>query len=136
MKIAIASQNRREITGHTGHCRRFWLYDIGSDGEIEARQLLELARDQALHASPRHQPHPLDRVEVLISGGMGHGLRRRLAAMGITAVVTGVTEPDRAVTAWLEGSLEQLAPETAHAAGHGHAHAGGCGCGGGHAALG
>lgn len=37
MKIAIASQNRREITGHTGHCRRFWIYDIGSDGEIAVR---------------------------------------------------------------------------------------------------
>jgi predicted Fe-Mo cluster-binding NifX family protein len=135
MKIAIASQNRREVTGHTGYCRRFWLYDIGSDGEIATKQLLELERDQALHASPGHAPHPLDRVEVLISGGMGHGMRRRLAAMGITAVVTNVTEPDRAARAWLDGSLPLLASATDHVAGQNHRHAGSCGCGARHAEL-
>lgn len=26
MKIAVASQNRKDITGHTGRCRKFWIY--------------------------------------------------------------------------------------------------------------
>jgi predicted Fe-Mo cluster-binding NifX family protein len=28
MKIAVTSQNRREITEHAGRCRRFWVFDV------------------------------------------------------------------------------------------------------------
>ncbi len=28
MNIAVASQNRREITDHTGRCRKFWIYKV------------------------------------------------------------------------------------------------------------
>jgi predicted Fe-Mo cluster-binding NifX family protein len=140
MKIAVASQNRREITGHTGLCRRFWIYDIGRDGEIAVRQLLELERERALHASARHEPHPLDQVDVLISAGMGQGMRGRLAAMGVTAVVTSDTDPDHAVRAWLDGTLMQAVPETVQTASHEHKHGhgatGGCGCGRSHGAAG
>ena len=126
MKIAVTSQNRREITGHTGRCRRFWIYDIGGD-EVGDKQLLELTRDETFHESPPHGPHPLAGVRVLISGGMGNGMRRRLAAMGIEAVVTDLTDPDLAVAAWLDGSLENLPA----AAGQHQAHGAGaeCGCG-------
>ncbi len=27
MRIAVTSQNRREITAHAGKCRFFWIYD-------------------------------------------------------------------------------------------------------------
>jgi predicted Fe-Mo cluster-binding NifX family protein len=42
MKIAVTSQNRRDITGHAGRCRNFRVFDvdqgivlggIGHDGE-------------------------------------------------------------------------------------------------------
>jgi predicted Fe-Mo cluster-binding NifX family protein len=114
MKIAVASQNRRAITGHTGRCRRFWIYDIASGGEITDKRLLELPKTGALHESPGHEAHPLDDVQVLISGGMGNGMRQRLAAMGIEAVVTSRSDPDTSVAAWLNGSLEQVvAPDAA-----------------------
>ncbi|MCW8959748.1 MAG: NifB/NifX family molybdenum-iron cluster-binding protein, partial [Gammaproteobacteria bacterium] len=76
MKIAVTSQNRREITGHAGRCRKFWIYEI-EDRQIVDKQLLELPKEQAFHESDPRQPHPLDDVTVLISGGMGQGMQHR-----------------------------------------------------------
>jgi cytochrome d ubiquinol oxidase subunit II len=52
MKIAVASQNRRDVTGHTGRCRKFWIYDI-QQAAVRERQLLELPKAQSFHESPR-----------------------------------------------------------------------------------
>jgi predicted Fe-Mo cluster-binding NifX family protein len=106
MKIAVASQNRREITGHTGRCRRFWIYDIDGNGAIASKRLLEIGKAETFHASSPHEPHPLDQVQVLISGGMGNGMRRRLVNRGIEAEITNSTDPDAAVNAWLNGRPE------------------------------
>jgi len=118
MKIAVASQNRREVTGHTGRCRKFWVYRI-EQARVRDRALLELPREQAFHESAPHQPHPLDGVDVLISGGMGTGLMRRLAARGIEGLVTSETDPDTAVASYLAGRLPPGAVE-GHAEGTAH----------------
>lgn len=120
MKIAVSSQNRKTVTGHAGKCRKFWIYDVAG-GEHQGRTLLELPLDQSFHAS-HGQPHPLDEVNVLITGGMGLGLRERLKQKGIVAVATAETDPDRAVTAWLNDTLVEIAPE-AHGHGFPHEHA-------------
>jgi predicted Fe-Mo cluster-binding NifX family protein len=116
MKIAVTSQNRREITGHAGKCRKFWIYDV-SDRKIGEKNLLELPKEQSFHESSPHAPHPLDDIQVLISGGMGMGLMRRLEAKGIEGIITSETEPERAVAAYLGGTLERLVP---HNHSHGH----------------
>lgn len=66
MKIAVASQNRKTVTGHAGKCRKFWIYGIDHDS-VKGKTLLELPTDQSFHAS-HGQPHPLDDVQVLITG--------------------------------------------------------------------
>lgn len=120
MRIAVASQNRRAVTGHTGRCRRFWIYRVAQDLILD-KELLELPKEQSFHESSPQTAHPLDNVDVLINGGMGMGLERRLAARGICALVTPETDPDRAVTAYLDGSL---ASGSAHIHGQEtHAHA-------------
>ena len=81
MKIAVASQNKREITDHTGRCRRFWIYEIET-GTIANKKLLELPKEQSFHDSSPHDPPPLDDVQVLIAIGMGTGLVRRLENRG------------------------------------------------------
>lgn len=126
MKIAIASQNRKTVTGHAGKCRKFWVYDIAGS-EIRSKELLELPIEQSFHESDHAAPHPLDGVNVLIAGGMGMGLQNRLKQKGILAVSTAETDPDRAVAAWLDGSLIELPPEAhehehEHEHGHGHGH--------------
>jgi len=129
IKIAVASQNRREITGHTGRCRKFWIYDITDGGRIAGKQLLEFPKSLSLHESPPHVAHPLDVVQVLISGGMGNGVRRRLAAMGVEPVVTDRTDPDLAVTAWLDGSLENIPAVIGQHPSHDHGACAECDCG-------
>lgn len=124
MKIAIASQNRKTVTGHAGKCRKFWLYDV-EGSEVRGKNLLELPIEQSFHESNHAAPHPLDGVNVLIAGGMGMGLQNRLKQKGILAVSTAETDPDRAVAAWLAGSLIELPPEAhehdhEHEHGHGH----------------
>ena len=116
MKIAVASQNRREITGHTGHCRKFWIYTVENQA-ISNKSLLELPKEQSFHDSSPSEPSPLDDVQVLIAGGMGRGLVRRLETRNIKAVITPVKDPDQAVRDFLKGSLrtEPLEP-------HEHSH--------------
>ena len=124
MKIAVASQNRKAVTGHAGKCRKFWIYDIEAQA-VKDKVLLELPREQSFHEHTGAEPHPLQDVQVLITGGMGEGLARRLAAMGIEGLVTTETDPNHAVAAYLAGTLPLGQPE-AHGETlypHGHDHA-------------
>jgi predicted Fe-Mo cluster-binding NifX family protein len=129
MKVAVTSQNRREVTGHAGRCRNFWVYDV-DDGIVVDSTLVELPKESSFHDSSPHAPHALDGVEVLISGGMGDGLRVRLARRGIEALVTTERDPERAVAAWLAGCLPPGEPrEHSHGVDHVHDESRGCGCG-------
>jgi predicted Fe-Mo cluster-binding NifX family protein len=104
MNIAVASQNRREITDHTGRCRKFWIYGI-ENGTVVNKELLELAKDQSFHDRSPHDPSPLDSTQVLIAGGMGAGLVLRLEKRGIKPLITTETDPDKAVEDYLKGTL-------------------------------
>ena len=123
MKIAVTSQNRKTITGHAGKCRKFWVYEV-EGSKVSSKNLLELPIEQSFHESDHAAPHPLDGVNVLIAGGMGFGLQNRLNQKGILAVATAETAPDRAVAAWLDGSLIELPPDAHHDHDHDHGHHG------------
>ncbi|OIP71565.1 MAG: nitrogen fixation protein [Oscillatoriales cyanobacterium CG2_30_44_21] len=136
MKIAVSSQNQTNVTGHLGHCQKFWIYDVDSM-TIQNKQLLQLTKAQSFHESSPKESHPLDEVQVLISGGMGNGLSRRIESKGIKPIVTPETDPDAAVNAYLAGSLivkTQEERDRDHAAEHGEEHGaeaehdGKCGC--------
>ena len=107
MKIAVASQNRRHISGHTGRCQKFLIYQV-ADGKIVGKELLELPDELSFHNSSPYDPHPLDDVAVIINGGMGQGLACRLANKGIMSVITTRKDPDSAVTAYLSGRLTHM----------------------------
>ena len=134
MKIAVSSQNQTNVTGHLGHCQKFWIYDV-DDTFIQNKQLLELAKAQSFHESSPKDSHPLDDVQVMISGSMGNGLACRLESKGIKPIVTPETDPDAAITAYLAGSLivkTQEERDRDHAAEHAHGaeddHKDKCGC--------
>ncbi|MCK9535553.1 MAG: NifB/NifX family molybdenum-iron cluster-binding protein [Pseudomonas sp.] len=105
MKIAVTSQNRKAITEHAGRCRKFWVYSI-QDNAIADKQLLELPIEQSFHESSAHAAHPLDDTDVLITGGMGSGMVRRLARKGIKGLITQESDPDTAVLLYLKGELQ------------------------------
>ncbi len=136
--IALTCQNRIEVTQHAGQCRKFMIFPVEGNS-IGEPKLLELPAGQSLHDSGGNQPHALDGVDWLISGSMGDGLRRRLAARGIRTLQTTERNPHRAVQRFVAGELPDEGvphdhehdhePHHAHQHAHGHGHAGG-GCGG------
>ena len=105
MKIAVTSQNRKSITEHAGRCRKFWIFTT-ENNQIINRELLELPKEQAFHDSSPHESHPLDDIDILITGGMGQGLVMRLEQKGIQGLVTKETQPEKAVLDFLNDSLE------------------------------
>ena len=101
VRIAVTSQNRKTVTEHAGQCRKFWIYETRG-GQVLGKTLLELPREASFHASPAGVEHPLDDIDVLITAGIGDGLRQRLARRGIQAVVVGADlDPDAAVASLL-----------------------------------
>jgi predicted Fe-Mo cluster-binding NifX family protein len=114
MKIAVTSQNRKSITEHAGRCRKFRLFEI-EDGRIAGTELLEFAKEQSFHESSPHEAHPLDVVDVLISGGMGNGMIQRLRNKGVTGIITSQSDPETAVVLYLKGKLQSEEP-------HEHSH--------------
>jgi predicted Fe-Mo cluster-binding NifX family protein len=114
MKIAVTSQNRKSITEHAGRCRKFRLFEI-EDGRIAGTELLEFAKGQSFHESSPHEAHPLDVVDVLISGGMGNGMIQRLRNKGVTGIITSQSDPEIAVMLYLKGKLQSEEP-------HEHSH--------------
>ena len=104
-KIAVCSQNRKTVTEHAGKCRKFWVYDI-EQGRVIGRSLLELTIEQSFHEAKEGQAHPLDEVDVLITGSIGGGLQQRLRQRGILGVVTTETDLDQAVADFLAGKIE------------------------------
>jgi predicted Fe-Mo cluster-binding NifX family protein len=130
MKIAISSQNRKQITGHAGQCRNFWVVEL-DEGSVTNRTLVELGREETFHGTGSGFPQALQGIDVLVSGGMGPGLRQRLAARGITAIVTTETDVEQAIAGVLAGTLTDEAAAQATTTGcHDHEHS--CGCGHGH----
>ena len=104
-KIAVCSQNRKAVTEQAGKCRKFWVYDI-EQGRVVGRSLLELSIEQSFHEAKEGQAHPLDEVDVLITGSIGGGLQQRLRQRGILGVVTTETDLDQAVADFLAGKIE------------------------------
>lgn len=110
MRIAVASQNFRTITGHAGMTRRFMVFEAEAGQPCTPVERIELAKDQAIHEFKGDGPHPLDGVQVVIAGSAGTGFINRMAARGIAAVITDETDPATAVTDYLAGRLQTSAP--------------------------
>ena len=109
MKIAVTSENRNTVTDHAGRCARFWVYQTEFADVVE-KHLVELPAGQCFHDI--NLPPLLQDINVLITGGMASELRYRLKQQAIQAVATHETDPDRAVSAWLNGTLDEMPPVT------------------------
>ena len=81
----------------------------------------QLPVEQSLHASNHEITPALVGINVLISGGMGAGLFRRLMQQGIQPVITPEENLDQALSDFLANKLERLFPDVAHAC-HDHTH--------------
>ncbi len=97
MKIAVTSQNYRTVTGHAGKTRKFLVYETAEDGSIRETERLALPKEMSIHAHPVNEPHPLDRMDFVITSGCGQGFVNKMAARGVRVFITGQEEPEAAV---------------------------------------
>jgi predicted Fe-Mo cluster-binding NifX family protein len=113
MRIAVTSQNFRTVTGHAGRARRFIVFE--ADGQAPPREVerLDLDANMTIHGYDHEAAHPLDSINVLITGGAGEGFIRHLAARGVQVVATDENVPELAVAAFLAGRVKS-ASEACH----------------------
>lgn len=106
MRIAVTSQNYRTVTGHAGRARRFIVFE--ADGQEPPREVerLDLDTDMAIHGYDHRAAHPLDSMNVLITGGAGAGFVQHLAARGVLVVATEESDPGVAVEAFIAGRVK------------------------------
>lgn len=110
MKIGVSSQNFRTITGHAGKARRFRVFEKVGD-KIQECERLDLPKEMSMHEF-QGQEHPLDSLDVLITGGCGEGFIRRLASRDVKVIPTSETDPEVAIKKLLSG--DALAPVVTH----------------------
>ena len=111
IRIAVASQDFRSVTGHAGRSRRFLVFEAQRGAAPREIDRLELPKELALREFSGSGPHPLDAVDVVIVGSAKPGFVGRMAARGVTTVTTSESDPVSAVRMYLDGTLP---PETAH----------------------
>jgi len=137
MRVGFTSHNGRTITGHAGRTRRFLVFDLAADGTATECERIDLTQETTLHANHEEGPHPLDTLDVLVTGSCGEGLRRRLERRGIAVLMAGEeTDPQVVLKALADGAVAVPpptgTPDHAHGHEHGHGHDHGEGCCGGH----
>jgi len=115
MKIAVTSQNFKTVTGHAGKSRRFVVYDTGPAPQEIGR--LDLPKEMSMHEF-QGGPHPLDEMDVLITGSAGQGFIKNLANRGVLVVVTGETDPLQAIADFIGGRVKPPLPHEHHHHGH------------------
>ena len=124
MKIAATYENGN-VFGHFGHTEYFKVYDIEDNKVVSS---VVIGNDGLGHGALAGLLNN-NKIDVLICGGMGMGAKIALSEMGIK-VCAGVTgSADKAVEAYLNGTL--VYSEDANCDHHNHEHA--CGehsCGG------
>jgi predicted Fe-Mo cluster-binding NifX family protein len=106
MKIAIATKNFAEVSGHAGQCRHWLLYDLSahrSNQLLPAPQRIELARDDVLHTFEDDRPHPLDGVDIAVVASAGDGFIRHMKQRGCAVLLSGDSDPALAITRILAG---------------------------------
>lgn len=99
MRIAVSSSDGLHVCGHAGKARRWRVREV--DGCVRD---LELLREQLFHFwEGEAGTHPLEAVDLVVTGSAGEGFVRRLEKQGVKVLVTGEKQVDRVFTTLLAG---------------------------------
>jgi predicted Fe-Mo cluster-binding NifX family protein len=127
LKVGVVTDDGQTVSAHFGRAELYLVYEI-ADGKVKGKE----TRPKASHQHPGAGPHPeghqpglgeasfhtnmlasvMD-CEALIAGGMGWGMYEAIKEAGIKPYVTDTVSADRAVEAYLRGSLDDH-PERLH----------------------
>ena len=101
MKIAIATRDYETVATHAGRPPHWLVYDCIEGSGLPPPQRIELGEQEVFHHASEDAPHPLDGIELVIAGSAGEGFLRHLARRGAEVVLTGESDPQRALKALL-----------------------------------
>ncbi|KIZ39031.1 MULTISPECIES: hypothetical protein [Rhodopseudomonas] len=106
MKIAVATKDWATITGHAGQTPRWLVYDLSQQraGQpLPEPARIELTKEQLPHYFKDDGPHPLDGVEIILASSAGDGYVRHMKKRGADVMLTGETNPARAIDRLVAG---------------------------------
>lgn len=89
VKVAVASKHGAAVDEHFGHARRFWIYEVTTDGceLLEQREV-----DNYCHGNGSSKPamtqilQTIDDCEAVLVARIGEGPAEKLAAIGVEAI--------------------------------------------------
>ena len=129
MRIAVVTDDQATISRHFGRAQYYLVFTV-EDGQVVQQELRsKLGHDQFQHEEHQDHEHDhnhehghgygqhsqdkhsrmmanLDDCQVLLGGGMGMGAYESLQRIGITPVLTDVSDIGAAIQAFLDGALE------------------------------
>lgn len=120
MKIAIPTIGNL-IDGHFGHCESFMIFTINDKKEIISEERLSPPEGCGCKSNIVPEMAKMG-IKLLIAGGIGQGAINILTSNGIEVIRGCVGDARAAVSAWINGKLED-GGETCHShEGCNHAH--------------
>jgi predicted DNA-binding protein (UPF0251 family)/predicted Fe-Mo cluster-binding NifX family protein len=103
--VAVPTATRGQVEGHFGRCERLTVYTIGTDGAIQAEEIVEATIGPGCRSSALSRLAAMG-VSALVVGCIGEGAVHVCGGHGI-AVVRGASGSARAaVQAYARGELE------------------------------
>jgi len=128
-KIAVATDENKNVFGHFGGCKKFTVYSM-ENGKLVGKSVLE---NEGLGHAQTVAALIAEGIEVVICGGIGGPAMESLMEHGIMVVPGVQGDIDVAVSSLLDGSLTAGNEPTCSSHDHHHEDGEGCGCGcGGH----
>jgi predicted Fe-Mo cluster-binding NifX family protein len=106
MKIGVATRDWAAVSGHAGQARCWLVYDLADHRQgqpLPEPARIELAKEHVLHHFQDDGPHPLDGVDIVVAGSAGDGFIRHMKKRGAETLLTGETDPARALARIVAG---------------------------------
>jgi predicted Fe-Mo cluster-binding NifX family protein len=123
MKIAVASNNNKNVTGHLGKCRGFIIYETEGDKIVSREYRDNLFTHHQLHGPSEEHGHNhshnalvngLSDCSVLLFNSGGWRVVDDLKANNIYPFLTDETDADNAVAKYLKKELIEMVGNTCH----------------------
>jgi len=103
MRIAVATREFLEVSGHAGKTREWLIYDCAPGSPLPVPERITLEKAQLFHYFDDVGPHPLDGVDLVVAGSAGDGFLRHMAKRGAEVLLTGESEPQAALEKLIAG---------------------------------
>lgn len=108
MKIAVTSQNFKNVTGRAGESRRFIIFEVDVPCDVPAIAWLHLPTKMSFQVFSGGR-HPLDDMDFILTANAGQRFVEELAHRGVQVITCDESDPRKAVRDFLAGAFKPAA---------------------------